>query len=113
MKLGEKIEGFVDVFEESEADEVKRRMRAALRIGARVALEHVLLTGGGYTTKSDIEKAIKELSDDYQRTSASATPAPLTVYPPAEEPAAPPLVVDRDVNVDQPMPPATLGDDIL
>ena len=110
LNINQKIEEFVRSLEESEDDETKNRMRAALRIGARTAIECILLES--YPTKADIERVLKTLDEahgaDAQVKLELVQPVP-TVY--AEDIPPAPLVVDRDVNVDQTMPAAPLADE--
>ncbi len=77
MNLSGKLDELAAMNAESDNDETRRRMRAALRIGARVALEHVVLSST-YPSQSDIDKALADLD---------GTPAPV----PSAAPAAPAL----------------------
>jgi hypothetical protein len=94
LNINQRIEEFVRALEESEDDETKNRMRAAMRIGARMALECCLLES--YPGKTDIEKVRKTLDDAHDAGPgvkvALIPPSPTVIVPAA---AAAPIVCSR------------------
>ena len=61
MKLREKYDEVADCLEDSENDEVRNRLKAALVVGGRIALEQVVLVSGAYASLADVKTVLEEL----------------------------------------------------